>query len=193
VGDCLLRTDLAPCSEKQTGVTEVTGARERKAYDSVMVLRWTAAVIGMLAAIVLCIRWWRRWQSKAEALLIVRAIDADDTEELRLLWAHRSSAEAVREWFGDPALVLAVRQSTASVRVLLSLGADVDECGVGWMTALMHAAGAGDVELCRLLLDYGADPSACDGFGRPAAWWAESAGHDRLARMLRAGSSPEVR
>ena len=135
-----------------------------------MVLSWAFAGCGSVAAGALCLRCWYRWQSKLEAGRIVRAIDCGDAEELAMLWAERAYPDAVRDWFGDPALIVAVRRSSAAaVQVLLAAGANVDERGAGWMTALMYAAAAGDRELYRLLLDHGADPGARDAFGRPAA------------------------
>lgn len=158
-----------------------------------MVLQWTIAVLASVSAAILCIRAWRRWQAKAEATRIVRAIECGDTDELLLLWAEKAHPAAVRDWFGEPALIVAARRCPAAARLLLSRGVSIDDRGVNWMTALMHAAAAGDVELCRQLLAFGADRDARDAFGRPAAWWAESAGHDRLAALLRADAGDEVR
>lgn len=157
-----------------------------------MVLLWALAGGGCVSAGALCLRVWYRWQSKLEAARIVRAIECGDTDELALLWAERAYLDAVRDWYGDPPLILAARRSMAAVRVLLAGGVEVDERGAEWMTALMHAAAAGDRDLCGLLLEHGADPDARDLFGREAAWWAERAGNYAIAQGLREGASPEL-
>jgi len=87
-----------------------------------MVLLWALAGSGTVAAGAVCLRCWYRWQSKAEAGRIVGAIDAADIGELALLLAERGYPDAVRDWFGDPLLILAVRRSPGIVRALLARG-----------------------------------------------------------------------
>lgn len=157
-----------------------------------MVLSWALAGSGTLVSGALCLRLWYRRQSKLEATRIVRAIESGDTDELAMVWAERAYPDAVRDWFGDPPLILAARRSAAATRLLLSRGVDVDERGAGWMTPLMHAAAAGDEELCRLLLAHGADPDARDAFGRDAAAWAERGAYETIARCLRRDRSQEL-
>lgn len=157
-----------------------------------MVLAWALAGGGTVAAGALWLACWYRWQSKAEATRLLRAIWRGDTDELALLWAERAYPDAVRDWFGDPPLIFAVRRSEAAARLLLARGVDVDERGAGWMTALMHAAASGDWSLCELLLAHGADPDARDAFGREAAWWAEYKGNAAVAGRLRRAPLPEV-
>jgi hypothetical protein len=157
-----------------------------------MVLVWALAVSGALAAGALCLRFWYRRQSKLEAARIVRAIEASDIDELAMLWAERAYSDAVRDWFGNPPLILAARNAAPAAELLLCFGVEVDERGVGWMTALMHAAAAGDERLCELLLAHGADPDARDGFGREAAWFAARGGHEVVARRLRRAASREL-
>jgi hypothetical protein len=136
------------------------------------------------ASVALCVWHWYRWQQQQEAMRFVRALAAGDTAEVRMMLVERIDLRLVREWFGDPALVLAARCGHA-VELLLSNGADANERGSSWLTALMHAAAAGDEHLCGVLLAHGAHPDARDLFGRAADWWAEQAGHDSAARMLR--------
>lgn len=158
-----------------------------------MVLAWTAATIGLLAAAAAVLWQWYRWQVRTEAARLVRAIEAGDIGELAFLWAERAHAARVRRWLGDPPLIVAARRSGAAARWLVERGAEVDEPGAGWMTALMHAAAAGDAGLCRFLLEHGADPDVRDAFGRPAEWWAERGGHDDVVRLLRRDRHPELR
>jgi hypothetical protein len=157
-----------------------------------MVLSWALAGSGSFVASALCLRVWYRRQSKLEAARIVRAIECGDVDELAMLWAERAYPDAVYDWFGDPALILAARRSLNATRFLLSRGVDVDERGAGWMTALMYAAAAGDQDLCRVLLECGADPDARDAFGREAAWFADVGGKQDIARWLRRGALPEL-
>lgn len=138
---------------------------------------------------------WHRWRRRQEAALIVNAIRSAWSEELSLLLIERTDFKSAVEVAGDPALIVAVKSLTDgrcgmcaalnTVRLLLSHGADVNESGAEWKTALMHAAAGGCEELCEMLLSRGADPSAHDMFGRTAADWAESGGHHALAGALR--------
>ena len=91
-----------------------------------MVPTWTIAGVGTVAAGVLGVRRWYRWQSKAQAVRLVRAIECGDTDELAMLWAERAHPGPVRDWFGEPPLILAARRSTAAARLLLALGEPVD-------------------------------------------------------------------
>ncbi len=147
-------------------------------------LGWLTAGCASLAVAALCLCRWYRWQQQQEAARFVRALEAGDLAEVRLLVTERIDLRLVREWFGDPALILAARWGHA-VDLLLSHGVDVNERGSSWMTALMHAAAAGDEHLCGVLLAHGAEPDARDLFGRAAEWWAEQGGHDSAARLLR--------
>ena len=63
-----------------------------------------------------------------------------------------------------------------AVRLLVSHGANINEPGTEWKTALMHAAANGNRDLCNVLLSYRADPVAGDVFGRTAADWADFTG-----------------
>ena len=54
-----------------------------------------------------------------------------------------------------------------------------------WETALHEAAGSGDVELARLLLDLGADPNIEDArFHATPLGWAEHFGHAAMVDLL---------
>jgi ankyrin repeat protein len=82
-----------------------------------------------------------------------------------------------------PGLIVwaAARRKLDAVRTLVELGFDVNAFGrsdvpmeQAWETALHHAAGNGDVELVRALLDLGADPKLRDGrFNSTPLGWAE--------------------
>jgi hypothetical protein len=136
-----------------------------------------------------------RQQQKYQAARIVTAIDDEDQEELLLLLVEKVDLNSVAEWFGEPVIIIAVKSFAAgsddgeflreAVRLLVSHGADINESGTEWKTALMHAAANGRWDLCAFLLSCGADASAGDMFGQTAADWAEHNGHGRTAFLLR--------
>jgi hypothetical protein len=112
-------------------------------------------------------------------------LESGDELEIAILWRERTGPERLWEWFGDPPLILAVRRYPWTVPILLRCGAGANQSGVEWMTPLMHAAAAGDPDLCRLLLAHGADPDIPDAFGRTARWWAGHGGKRAVVRILR--------
>lgn len=140
---------------------------------------------------------WSRheWRRSREAALVANAIMRHDQTELLRLLSERTDFDAIHEWFGEPALILAVKSFPGgkgggdflanSVCVLISHGADVNQPGAEWKTPLMYAASRGDLGLCALLLSHGADAAARDMLGRTPAAWAQLGGHERLACVLR--------
>ena len=52
------------------------------------------------------------------------------------------------------------------------------------ITALILAAGWGNEELVRMLLEHGADPTITDNFGRTAKYYAEKMGGAVVANLL---------
>jgi ankyrin repeat protein len=149
-------------------------------------MSWLATGLAILFAAGAIVWICRERQRRHEAARLVKAIADRDEAELLLLLVERADVDAVAEWFGEPALIIAVRAFAGeAVRLLISHGADVDEPGTERKTALMHAAADGNWELCDLLLSYGADATAGDMFGRTAADWAEQNGHGRTASLLR--------
>jgi ankyrin repeat protein len=130
-----------------------------------------------------------RRQRQQDAVRIVNAIRAEDLPELSALLAERADFKSVAEWFGDPALIIAVKSAgagfaAAAIELLLNYGAEINESGIEWKTALMHAAAEGHRELCETFLSRGADPNAKDMFGRTAAYWAEYGGDWKIIALL---------
>lgn len=67
---------------------------------------------------------------------------------------------------------------------LLENGADPNIRGRDSQTAVCIAAGRGDVDTCRLLMDYKADPSIPDALGMSAAGYAKLFHNDELCRLF---------
>ena len=94
----------------------------------------------------------------------------------------------------SPLQTAVLREDEASldlVRALLESGADVNASGTLSETALHKAAALGDEAIVRLLLEHGADAAAWDSehVARQPADYAEEAGHEGVARLLRARTS----
>jgi ankyrin repeat protein len=158
-------------------------------------LAWVANGLAFLLAAAAIVWVCHERQRRHEAARMVRAIAGKDQMELLLLLVERVDFHSVVEWFGEPALIIAVQSCAGedrdgdflreAIRLLISHGADINEAGTEWKTALMHAAAVGDRDLCILLLSFGADAAARDMFGRTAEYWAQHNGHDRTASLLR--------
>jgi hypothetical protein len=158
-----------------------------------MLLAWLGTGIASVLLVAAILWGCREWQRKHEAGRIVKAIEAEDETELLMLLVEGTDFHSVREWFGETALILAVKPSWSessgfareAVRLFVSQGANINEPGTEWKTALIHAATGGNWDLCATLLAHGADPAARDMVGRTAADWAQWEGHTRIASLLR--------
>jgi hypothetical protein len=160
-----------------------------------MPFAWLGTAVASILVVIAALWGCYEWQRRHEAARIVIAIETEDDEELRLLLAERTNFRSVAEWFGEPALIILTKSFTGAsgdatfvrdaVGLLISFGANVNEPGTEWRTALMYAAGNGDRDLCITLLSHGADVTAHDMFGRTPADWARIGGHDRIASLLR--------
>jgi len=158
-----------------------------------MLLAWLSTVIASVLVVSTVLWVCHEYQRRHEAGRIVKAIEAEDDRELLLLLVEGVDFHSVAEWFGEPALVLAVQSAVSdesgfageAVRLLVSHGAKINEPGTEWKTALMHAAANGNRHLCDVLLSYGADPAARDMVGRTAADLADCAGFHPVACLLR--------
>lgn len=67
-----------------------------------------------------------------------------------------------------------VKGATIVAEALLDAGASIDAPIAGNKTALMAAAGAGDVDVLTMLIARGADPCATDDDGQQALDYAQS-------------------
>jgi hypothetical protein len=119
------------------------------------VLAWLIGAIASLLVVAALLWGCHECRRKQEAGRIVTAIEAEDEEELRLL-LEGIDFDSVREWFGDSAIILAVKSSATetggfvdeAVRLFVSHGANVNEPGTvedtldarcrGWQLAFVH-------------------------------------------------------
>jgi ankyrin repeat protein len=158
-----------------------------------MLLAWLCTAIAPVLVVPIILWGCHEYQRRHEAGRIVKAIETEDDTELLILLVEGTDFHSVREWFGEPALILAVQSALSdeggfaeeAARLLVSHGANVNEPGTEWKTALMHAAANGKRDLCNVLLSYGADPAARDMVGWTAADWADYTGFHRVAYLLR--------
>ena len=120
---------------------------------------------------------------------LIAAALAGDRATVQRLATHLDTVRAER-----PALVVwaAARGKRDAIPLLVELGFDVNARGrsdvpmeQAWETALHEAAGNGDVELARLLLDLGADPNVEDArFHATPLGWAQHFGRTATAELL---------
>ena len=158
-----------------------------------MLLAWVCTAIAPALLVTVVLWGCHECQRRHEAGRIVKAMEAEDGTELLTLLVEGTDFHSVRDCFGEPALILAVQAAGShdcgfaeeAVRLFVGHGANVNEPGGEWKTALMHAARNGNQDLCNVLLSYGADPAARDMVGQTAADWADSAGFHRVAYLLR--------
>ncbi|HYQ63317.1 DinB family protein [Actinophytocola sp.] len=100
--------------------------------------------------------------------------------------ADRAAVESMLPDDRYPTLVadMAGRQNWAAVRLLVDLGFDVN--AAGGVTALHYAAGAGELDIVRLLVLHGADRGVRDSqFDLPPGGWAQYFGQREVAAYLR--------
>ncbi|MGH9105801.1 MAG: ankyrin repeat domain-containing protein [Acidimicrobiales bacterium] len=124
---------------------------------------------------------------------VVAAILAGDRAEVRRLRAsHRGLVTRVRD--RHPGLVpwAATLSRPDVLRLLVDLGWDINAKGrtdgpsnQAWDTALHHAAGAGELDLARVILDLGGDTAVRDGrFNTRPLDWARYFNQPELVDLL---------
>lgn len=74
---------------------------------------------------------------------------------------------------------------TNAVQLYVANGVDLNATDDGGMSPLMYAADAGQVQICRILLEAGADPLQCNDEGRDAHFFALKNGSSEVVGVLR--------
>jgi hypothetical protein len=120
---------------------------------------------------------WCWWQRRRDAQRVVDAIRARDLRQVRMVLSEGADLSGVADCCGEPPLILAVTAGagTEMLALLFACGAEIDERGTEWKTALIHTAARGLRSHRAWLLAHGADREARDMFGRTAADWAANA------------------
>ncbi|MGH3260470.1 MAG: ankyrin repeat domain-containing protein, partial [Trebonia sp.] len=121
---------------------------------------------------------------------LIAAALAGDRRAAERLAGHADAARAKR-----PGLIVcaASRRAWSAIPLLAKLGWDVNARArvdfpmeQEWETALHEAAGAGEVDAARMLIDLGADPGIRDArFNATPLGWAEHFGRRAMADYLR--------
>jgi ankyrin repeat protein len=126
---------------------------------------------------------------------LLRAVQADDAAQVRVLLAGGASAKAANRLGVTPLQVAAINGSAAMAGLLIQAGADVNAVLPEGETVLMTAARTGRPELVALLLDRGADLNAREKwYGETALMWAAAENHADVIRLLtRRGADPNIR
>jgi hypothetical protein len=121
---------------------------------------------------------------------LIAAALAGDRPTAQRLAGQAGAARAQR-----PGLIVwaASRRAWAAIPLLAELGWDVNARARAdapveqeWETALHAAAGNGEIDAARMLIELGADPGIRDArFDAPPLGWAEHFGHQAMADYLR--------
>lgn len=116
---------------------------------------------------------------------LILAASNGHTAVVELLFSAGADINA-RDSSGQTALIFASRRSfNETAAFLLENGADVNvQSKKRGMTALMLAAGWGNVELVQRLLEHGADASLTDIFGKTARSLAQEMGNSDVVDLL---------
>lgn len=127
---------------------------------------------------------------------LIAAALAGDRPAAQRLAGHAGAARAQR-----PGLIVwaASRRAWSAIPLLAELGWDVNARGRAdapveqeWETALHAAAGDGEIDAARMLIELGADPGIRDArFRATPLGWAEHFGHQVMADYLRPLSPAE--
>lgn len=111
------------------------------------------------------------------------AVQSGDEAMVRLLAAKGAKMDATKKQAG-PLHYAVLRRRPEMVKLMLSLGAQIDAIDDRGSTALMLAAKNGQIEVVRYLLSKGADKSLQDNNGITAVEHARQQGHLDIVSLL---------
>lgn len=145
-----------------------------------------------LVVAIAAVFWYLRGRTPPPPVALVEKDDADALRD-RLV----AQPELVHTRLPDGGLLLhlaAMHGAERSMRVLLGMGAKVDEPHFDGSTALAQASAAGKLGAVNILLDAGAFPDAGDSLGVSPLHYASSFGHVEIVRrLLDVGACPDVK
>jgi ankyrin repeat protein len=131
-------------------------------------------------------------QAKKKRTPLILAASNGHTSVVEFLFSKGADINA-RDSDGQTALMYASKRSfNETAAFLLKNGAEVNvQSKKKGITALILAAGWGNVELVRMLLEHGADPNLTDFFGRTAKILAQEMGKSAVVDLLPDPPAPE--
>ncbi len=132
-------------------------------------------------------------QDQKKRTPLILAASNGHTSVVEFLFSKGADINA-RDSGGQTALTYASKRSfNETAAFLLKNGADVNvQSKKKGISALMLAAGWGNVELVQLLLEHGADPSLTDIFGKTAKGVAQDRGNSAVVDLLPDPPAPDA-
>lgn len=119
-----------------------------------------------------------------DTLMLLRAVDEGDAEQVKSLLAAGADANAISE-SNETALMRAVSKGHLEVvQVLLDAGGDVHARSENGFTPLFMAVFFGYADIARALLARGSDPAAPTRANTTAEKWARSWGSAEIVELL---------
>ncbi len=126
---------------------------------------------------------YRSFLKTVQMQLLLKAVQADDFEKVKTLLQPDESLACDEEYGSSILLAAAHAGHTQMVKLLLDMGAKVNNKKHG-NTALMLAASQGHIDTVKLLLEYGAQPNVQNKKGKTALQLAMKANKQDVVDVL---------
>ncbi|KAL7790592.1 ankyrin repeat-containing domain protein [Trichoderma afarasin] len=113
------------------------------------------------------------------------AVVHDRIDICRLLLAHKADPNlALKDNRITPLISAIINKSMESVKLLVEMGADVNQPLVKQCTPVYMATFGNDIEIVRYLLSHNADPNIARSDGITPLWLAAQQGYSEITRLL---------